>query len=510
MMSRSVVLVIVAALLLSLAACRRGPSGDSRSSGAEPPVRAPEQQAYALMDELTLGPPPTSLPAGFEQPQITRVSVGESDRAAGVLAAAVVQFARPGSNDNVVYYALASPDAAARRFEAMSLPASARETGRYVPDGFAHPAACQTISVVTTVGPSRGYTRCRVRVGAIEIFAQNEDPESGERGHDADALALAHAAVAHLEAVQAALAERARVPPGTRVIKIGWLLGRTYAFNPQVFRTFFARLEELGYTRGRNLLVEYRFAEEDLSRLGRLTAELVREDVDVLIAEGPAASAARNSTGSVPILFHSLDDPVAEGLVMSLARPGRNVTGISNGLESADFYAKQLELLKRAVPSIATVGVLTRQAQGTRWQALSSAATVLGIQLVPLIARDPEDLDATLARVPDLGLDAVFDSDGFAGAAAGAKLNAFMVQQRLPFVTVSGTNFSLIAYFPDPGPQYRHLADYVDRIAKGANPAELPVVLPDQFVLIANLRTARQIGITLSPEILAQATRVIE
>ena len=278
-------------------------------------------------------------------------------------------------------------------------------------------------------------------------------------------------------------------------------------------------LRELGYIEGQNIAIEYRYAEGQLDRQAALAAELVRLKVDIIVVAGGdrPIRAAVNATKRIPIVLTGQgSDPVKAGFIESLARPGGNVTGIT-GL-STELGGKRLELLKEAVPKVARVAVLYDPdtpgfAREVR-EDLPVAARALGLRIRPFEARDADGLEKALAAVDK------DRSDGLYATSAGALMRAnvkrigdFALKRRLPSLYTGREGIDvgwLLYYGVDLVDIHRRAAIYVDKILKGANPADLPVEQPKKFELIINLKTAKQIGVTIPPSVLARADRVIK
>jgi len=276
-------------------------------------------------------------------------------------------------------------------------------------------------------------------------------------------------------------------------------------------------LSERGYIEGQNIATEYRYAERKPDRHPKLAAELVRLKVDVILVTGSEAlvQAAKNATKTIPIVMMRGANPVAAGLIQSLARPGGNVTGLTN--LSAELGGKRLELLKDAVPRLARVAVLYDPTiRGDVLQvkeALPVAARALGLTLQPWEVRAAEDLDKVFAALNKQRPDGLYVHGGNPQLIAnGKRIAGFALKSRLPsmgyrpYVNAGG----LMSYGEDQAESYRRVAYYVDRILKGAKPADLPVEQPMRFELTLNLKTAKQIGLTIPPLVLMRATRVIK
>ena len=274
-------------------------------------------------------------------------------------------------------------------------------------------------------------------------------------------------------------------------------------------------LRKLGWVEGRTLAIESRFAEGRFDRLPALAAELVRANVELIAAgPSPAAVAARQATSTIPIVMLVVGDPVGLGLVASLARPGGNVTGTAFDV-AFDVFRKQLELLREAVPRVQRVGLLSNPANpGTplAMGAIRSAASSMGLALVSGDARDPAEFEAAFARIASERAGAVLVISDTVFNPHAAQLVALSDRHRLPMVTTVRAYpeaGALMAYGPSFEHLYRRSALYVDRILKGAKPAELPVEQPTQFELVVNVAAARRFGLTLPAPLLSRADVVI-
>ena len=316
--------------------------------------------------------------------------------------------------------------------------------------------------------------------------------------------------VAHLTVgVVAAAQQPARIP------RIGILAGASASnISPRV-EAFRQRLRELGYVEEKNIVIEYRYAEGNRERLPDLAAELVRLKVDVIVAFSPAAIlAAKKASPIIPIVFASVGDPVGDGLVSSLAQPGGNITGLS--AMSPDLDGKRLELLKEAFPKVARVAFLWPSG-GTRGNLtltdMETAAKALGLKLLSLPVRSLDDFESAFARAKRDGAQALITTANSLIITQQRQLLDFAAKNRLPamyptseFVEAGG----LISYAPNNADLWRRAATYVDNILKGAKPSDLPVEQPTKFELVINLKTAKQIGVTIAPEVLARADKVIQ
>jgi len=301
--------------------------------------------------------------------------------------------------------------------------------------------------------------------------------------------------------------------PG-KVPRIGYL-GAGYRLS-SLIDAFRQGLRELGYVEGKNILIEYRYAEGKSERLPDLAAELARLKVNVIVATvTPAALAAKKATPTIPIIIVTAADPVGSGLVSSLARPGGNVTGLSlvAGLEMS---GKQLELLKEAVPRLTHVVVLSdpgNQPTAGFLKEAERAAGSLALQLSVVAARDANELDSAFSAIKKKRAGALLVVASAILAANRTQIVPFATSSLLPamypyseFIDSRG----LMSYGPHQPDLYRRAAIYVDKILKGAKAAELPVEQPTKFEFIINLKAAKQIGVTVPSTVLARADRVIK
>ena len=277
-----------------------------------------------------------------------------------------------------------------------------------------------------------------------------------------------------------------------------------------------AGLRELGWTPGTNVLIEYRYSEGKHERLAELAAELVRLPVDILVASAPqGVRAAQQATRTIPIVMATLPDPVAEGFVTSLARPGGNTTGVT--LDSEELSGKQLELLKEALPNLSRVGVLRNSAspgwEGARKQ-LETAARRLKIELKDFPVRRPEDLATSFAAMSQAKVGAILvRRDVLVIEPNRAEVVGLAAQRRLPAIynfREFAEDGGFMSYGANVKALHRRSAIFVDRILKGAKPADLPIEQPRKFDLVINLRTAKALGLTLPSSTLLRADHVIE
>jgi len=276
-----------------------------------------------------------------------------------------------------------------------------------------------------------------------------------------------------------------------------------------------AGMRERGYSEGRNLAFERRLSQGQAERFPELAAELVQLRVDlILVHTTPAAIAARNATQTIPIVFPTAIDPVGAGLVASLARPGGNLTGLST--LAPELSGKRLELLKEVVPGMTRVTVLwnaANPANAAAWHETQAAAGALGLLLHAQDVRRPQDFEGAFARTAQAHPDALLVLQDSLITMHRQHVVEFATQQHLPSVFSTRewvVTDGLMSYGPSFPDLNRRAATYVDKILKGAKPADLPVEQPMKLELVINLKTAKQIGLTISPNVLARADRVIK
>ena len=309
----------------------------------------------------------------------------------------------------------------------------------------------------------------------------------------------------------------ATAQPPEKVPRVGYLSpgSPSEPFRQRRFEAFRQGLRELGYVEGQNIAIESRWAEGKYDRYPALAADLVRLKVDVIVAVGGRASeVAKHATRTIPIVMSVVIDPLGSGLVASLARPGGNVTGIS--LMTPDLVGKQLEVLKEVVPKVSRVALLwnpDNPGSAAQLREAEAAARALGVRLQILAARDPQEIDsafAAMTRGRAAALVVLADAILLNQRRQIAELAA---ERRLPAVYGPSEHAEaggLMAYSANLLDLERRAATYVDKILKGAKPADLPVQQPTKFELVINLKTAKALGLTIPPSILQRADRVIE
>jgi len=316
-----------------------------------------------------------------------------------------------------------------------------------------------------------------------------------------------------------ALCQSAEAQQAKKVPRIGYLSSTDPATESARVEITRLALRELGYIEGQTIAFEYRYAEGKLDRLPELAAELVRLKVDIIVVAGGTTPirAAKNATKTIPIVMMGLPaDPVEAGLVDSLARPGGNVTGLTN--LARELGGKRLELLKEAVPKVARVAVLyDPTVQGSVLdvkEVLPVAARALGLTIQPWEVRDADGLEKVFAALSNERPDGLYvPTSGPLMRANQKRIVAFALKSRLPSMysyreTVDAGG--LMYYGADLADSYRRVAYYVDKILKGAKPADLPVEQPTKFELVINLKTAKQIGLTIPQSLLFRADKVIK
>jgi ABC-type uncharacterized transport system substrate-binding protein len=308
------------------------------------------------------------------------------------------------------------------------------------------------------------------------------------------------------------MAARAQQP--TKVHRIGFLGANTPSVQSQWTAAFVQRLRELGWIEGRNVAIEYRWAEARFERSPEIIAEFVRLKVDVIVTHGTAnVAAAKETTSVIPIVFAAVADPVGNNLVAGLARPGGNVTGLS--AQIPDVAGKRLELLREIIPSLRRLAIMANNGNPAAMQDLREIQAIAGPLHLEVVARDVRYTDemapafeALKARAEALYVvtDPLFTTDR-------VRLNTLALSARLP--TMHGTREQvdaggLISYGSNQMDLFRRAGDYVDKILRGAKPANLPVEQPTKFDLVVNLKTAKALGLTVPPTLLARADEVIE
>jgi putative tryptophan/tyrosine transport system substrate-binding protein len=297
-----------------------------------------------------------------------------------------------------------------------------------------------------------------------------------------------------------------------KVPRIGFLDSSTASGMAVLLEAFWQEMRKLGWIEGKNITIEYRFAEQKPERIPELAADLVRLKVDlILVAGAPLALAAKNATTTIPIVTTTTGDPVGAGLVASLARPGGNVTGLSSLVP--ELNSKRLEILKDAVPKLARV-VFLRQAGTAQAQLkeLRAAAVALKLKLEEIETQpDPKSLESAFKTAKQKQINAIMIQPARPYFAERRRIVELAVKYRLPaiyfqkeFVDEGG----LMSYGVDYTELYRGAAVYVDKILKGAKPADLPVQQATKFELVINLQAAKQIGLTIPPDVLARANKV--
>lgn len=314
-------------------------------------------------------------------------------------------------------------------------------------------------------------------------------------------------AIALLAALPTADAQQPR-----KIARLGVLLFSTLEEDPNL-ATFRQGLGELGYVEGSNLTTVYRYAEGHPERLGALAMELAALKPDVIFAlGGDVAPFARTATNVIPIVMAVSVDPVRAGLVSSLARPGGNVTGVT--FVSSDLAAKRLQLLKAAAPRISRVAVLWNPDHvDPEYAETQAAGRLLGVQVQSLEVRSPADFDGALRAAGEGRAEALVVVSSRLMGFGRQRIIEMAARQRMPVVSGWGPwaeSGALLSYGPDLDTLVRRAATHVDRILRGASPANLAVEQPTKFDLVLNLRTAAALGLTMSPTLRAQASRIIE
>jgi putative ABC transport system substrate-binding protein len=301
-----------------------------------------------------------------------------------------------------------------------------------------------------------------------------------------------------------------------RVYRIGYLSTPNRASVARGVDAFVEALARLGWVEGRNIRIEYRWAEGDIDRLPELAAELVRLNVDVIVAPaGSAALAAKAATASIPVVMIFAADPVAMGLVSSLQHPGGNVTGTTFA-PGRDIFGKQLQLLKEAIPRASRIAFLWNPADASsafQRTAVESASTSLRVPLERVEARGPEDFERTFVAMAKAHADALLVGATSTYLVHQSRLAELALKARLPTMLSYREGVEaggLMAYAVNMANFVGRSAAYIDKVLKGARPADLPIEQPTKFELVINLRTAKALGVALAPSLLQRADEVIQ
>jgi putative tryptophan/tyrosine transport system substrate-binding protein len=296
-----------------------------------------------------------------------------------------------------------------------------------------------------------------------------------------------------------------------KVSRIGFLSSGSLASSAPLAEAFRKGLRELGYVEGKNIIIEYRDGKGRLDRLPGLAADLVRLNVDIIVTGGrPSTRAAQQATSTIPIVMAASGNPVGNRFVASLARPGGNITGLTT--IRGDLTGKRLELLQEAVSKISRVAVLWGPPAASNFKDAEAAARLLGLEFQSLEVRSPGDLEGAFQAATKERAQALVALRNPVIFNQRKRIVELAMKSRLPaiyddreFVEAGG----LMSYGTNQADLYRRAATYVDKILKGAKPADLPVEQPTKFEFVINLKTAKQIGLTIPPNVLARADRVI-
>jgi putative tryptophan/tyrosine transport system substrate-binding protein len=315
-------------------------------------------------------------------------------------------------------------------------------------------------------------------------------------------------------ALLVALCPRVDAQPSKKIPRIGFLIGTSPSAVVSRIEAFRQGLHELGYVEGKNIVIEWRYAEGKVDRLQALAAELVRLKVEVIVTGGPTPTrVAKEATSTIPIVMAQHVDPVGSELVASLARPGGNITGLST--LAPDIAGKRLELLKEIAPKLSRVaifGTSTSAGSAQELKGVELVAGVLGVKLQLLDIVGPKDVESAFRAAGKERADAILVLASGVSANRRTEIAELAIKSRLPAIyyrsefVEGGGLMSYGVSFPDLD---RRAATYVDKILKGAKPADLPVEQPMKFEFIINLKAAKQIGLTIPPNVLARADRVI-
>jgi ABC-type uncharacterized transport system substrate-binding protein len=294
-----------------------------------------------------------------------------------------------------------------------------------------------------------------------------------------------------------------------------WRIAFITQAQANIYESLFERLRELGYVEGQNIIIERRYAEGRAEKFQEFAAEMVQLKADLIITiTTPATLAAKNATTTIPIVIPTAIDPVGTGLIASLAHPGGNITG--GAILTGEMAAKRLELLKEVVPSLSRTAVLwnsANPANALAWRDTQGAARALGVTLQSHEVQGPKDFEVAFARMAEERPDALFVLDDALTIPYRKEIADFAIQKRLPSVFAAKDRVEaggLMSYGPRYSEMMRRAASLVDKILRGAQPTNLPMEQPTTFELVINLKTAKAIGLTVPPPLLARADEVIE
>jgi len=305
----------------------------------------------------------------------------------------------------------------------------------------------------------------------------------------------------------------ARAQQTGRVPTIGYMGSSTPVAQRRQMLAFVQRLRELGWSEGRNVAIEIRWAEGQIDRFSEIAAEFLRLKVDVIVTTGAGAAVAKQATSVIPIVFTLAQDPIGVGLVASLARPGGNVTGLSQ--QQAELAGKRIELLREVVPNIRRLAILANVGNSGAALDMSeaqAAAGKFGLAVVTAAVRRPEDIVPASESIRDRA-DALYVCGDVLQATYRLRINTLALGWRLPTMLSTREDAEaagLMSYGPNYADQYRRAAEYVDKILRGARPADLPVEQPTKFELVINLTTAKALDLKIPESFLVRADEIVE
>jgi putative ABC transport system substrate-binding protein len=318
-----------------------------------------------------------------------------------------------------------------------------------------------------------------------------------------------------LGAMLFALCASAQAQEPAKLPRIGYLHSGPAATPPASLQDFRQGLRDLGYIEGKNIIIEYRFAEYKPEHLPELAAELVGLKVDVIVtSQTPSVQAIQKTSSTIPIVFRVLSFPIENGIIASFARPGKNATGLT--VLSEELNGKRLELLKEAAPKTMRIGVfsnLDNPTQPLEWRGIQPAAQGLGLKLQSLGVRSANDFDVTFKAALTERVQGLINLPEALVNANFKRIAAFAAKHKMPAIYSDRSAIDvngLMFYGPITSDIWRCAAIYVDKVLKGAKPADLPVEQPTKFEFIVNLKAAKQIGLTIPPNVLARADKVIK
>jgi putative ABC transport system substrate-binding protein len=518
---RVLALLVLVWIALLVTGCGGHPAASPPAAGAAPARSqdlTPLQAAYQFLEDLYADQTLPGLPPDLRSQIGGQVGVDDIDRAWNVrgvtrvevehttgqrsargineMPPAAVEFRVFETTDAAHAYFDHAEEFAVRRFQA-------RVGDHFVLSDSRYPATC--ITATSPRFPGLVAAGCAVVVDTVVVQGTWLPMEGVSLTPEEGAGLITRLGVEHLEARRDAAARRAATPPTRPVLRVGWIASTPFA-GPGSRGPFLARMEQLGYHRGQDFFLDYRFADNEPERLPSLAAELVSDHVGQLVAvDVAAARAARRATSTIPIVILGSQDPVAEGLAASVTHPGGNVTGMLVQ-DPPEIYGKRLDIMADAFPDRRRVAVIGDRFDGPGWDDVERVARARGIELVRAPLGSPPDVEQALATVVQAGARAVLEFHG--NVANWNRYQRFQAEQHLPFLYDGQNDAAGVSYAGNPQARFARAADFVDRIRQGASPADLPFERVQSYLLLIDLSDARAWGFEIAPTVVAQADNI--